>query len=88
MERTLDFVQTTGAKIHTVWIYFLYPIYSLNHPDTAKQLLKSTAPKGSGSGYLLLKPWIGKPVNYIPINDTTLELSVSGHLIQKAGSTN
>ena len=25
---------------------------------------------------------------YIPINDTTFKLSVSGHLIQKASSTN
>ncbi|XP_045192422.2 ultra-long-chain fatty acid omega-hydroxylase-like [Mercenaria mercenaria] len=61
MEKTLKFVQSTGVKMHKIWVYFFYPFYCLNHPDTVKLILKASVPKDShiGSGYTILKPWIG-----------------------------
>ncbi|KAL4235446.1 hypothetical protein ACF0H5_007082 [Mactra antiquata] len=60
-ERSVNLVQTTGVKIHKIWIYFFYPVYSINHPDTAKIILTKSIPKNNnkGSGYTILKPWIG-----------------------------
>lgn len=47
--------------MHKIWVYFFYPIYCLDHPDTAKIVLKAAVPKDDnmGSGYTMLKPWIG-----------------------------
>lgn len=61
MERTIEFIQRTRVRIHTLWVYFLYPVYSIAHPDPAKILLKSNAPKDvqTGNAYTMLRPWIG-----------------------------
>ena len=61
MEKTLKFVNDTGVKVFPLWIYFLYPAYVIAHPDHAKRLLKSSAPKDDNMGavYTMLRPWIG-----------------------------
>ena len=62
MEKTNKFIYDTGAKVFPLWIYFMYPAYVIAHPDHAKRLLKSSAPKDENVGavYTMLRPWIGK----------------------------
>ena len=62
METINKFINNTGAKVFPLWIYFMYPAYVIAHPDHAKRLLKSNAPKHDNVGavYTILRPWIGK----------------------------
>ncbi|XP_060563245.1 cytochrome P450 4A24-like isoform X1 [Ruditapes philippinarum] len=64
LKKSLDFVQTTGVKMHKIWVYFFYPVYCLSHPDTAKVILKSSLPKdlSIGSNYHILKTWTGNGI--------------------------
>ena len=42
-------------------------MYSVSHPDYAKIILKSNAPKDDdvGAAYTMLRPWIGKTDSFI-----------------------
>ncbi|XP_069136025.1 cytochrome P450 4A2-like [Argopecten irradians] len=54
-------MRDTGRKITCHWMAFMYPIFGVCHPDTAKILLKSSEPKNKqkGGGYFTLLPWLG-----------------------------
>ncbi|KAL3858618.1 hypothetical protein ACJMK2_008889 [Sinanodonta woodiana] len=57
----MEDVQKTGAKWHVLWVLFFYPVYSVEHPDTIKAILKSSTSKtkGVGGAYSILEPWLG-----------------------------
>ena len=65
LEQARNLIQKTGAKVNTVWISFMYPYYSISHPDGAKVLLKSSAPKDESVGgvFTMIRAWIGKIIH-------------------------
>ncbi|XP_033747106.1 uncharacterized protein LOC117332331 [Pecten maximus] len=54
-------VRQTGSRILSHWIMCFFPVISVCHSETAKQILKSSEPKPKqvGGGYFTLKDWIG-----------------------------
>jgi len=54
-----------GHKAYVMWITVFCPIVITTHPDTAKQMMRSTEPKGNSkiSGYKFLRPWLGEYKN-------------------------
>ena len=57
----MDCVKRTKAKLMMAWASHLFPVIYAAHPDTVRDLLKSSEPKAdySGSGYNAVKPWLG-----------------------------
>ncbi|KAK3084346.1 hypothetical protein FSP39_011928 [Pinctada imbricata] len=55
-------VQETRTKIYCTWFTFLLPTFSICHPDTVRNIMKSSEPKPTkfiGSPYRFLLRWIG-----------------------------
>lgn len=49
-----------GEKWYSFWLFNL-PVVMVTHPDTAKEILRSSEPKSHGIlGYGGLMPWLGK----------------------------
>ena len=57
----IDCVKKTKAKMMTAWVSHLYPLILTAHPDSVRDLLKSSEPKPNyyGSTYNSLKVWLG-----------------------------
>ncbi|KAK3084514.1 hypothetical protein FSP39_014614 [Pinctada imbricata] len=61
-ERQIDVVEKTGAKMLHILLGPFHPIIWLCHPDSAKELMKSTEPKPvfkPPGGYYFYKEWLG-----------------------------
>lgn len=46
-----------------MWITFIFPLYTVVHPDTVKILLKSSEPKPKtlmAGFYRMAMPWLGE----------------------------
>jgi len=50
-----------GHRLHVMWVG-PYPVVSVDHPDTFKQLIAqiSNKPLGQFDGYRMMMPWIGE----------------------------
>ncbi|KAJ8312895.1 hypothetical protein KUTeg_010268 [Tegillarca granosa] len=55
-----EFIDEKGVKMYVFWLFNL-PIVMVTHPDTAKDIMKSTEPKSLDLlGYGGLLPWLGQ----------------------------
>ncbi|XP_060067286.1 cytochrome P450 4F4-like [Ylistrum balloti] len=61
MDIAKDVITKDKPKLIITWVTFLFPNFSMVHPDTAKDVLKSSVPKptGIGSPYGSFVSWLG-----------------------------
>ncbi|KAJ8313006.1 hypothetical protein KUTeg_010379 [Tegillarca granosa] len=51
-----------GEKCYIFWLFFNNPIVVVAHPDTAREILKSSEPKVITGAYGFLIPWLGESI--------------------------